>query len=173
MQFRQTVLFVYVLTVATVILVHYLPFPEWSSYIHECALLWYTMYMFGIVNNAYQIFTHVTTTLQYLGVPLPIIPGGADEKQTPSQFTFHNQLDLWGWWSYFLLIGSAPPLVNALAAVHSSVGIVAWLSPDVFQSRYISTSRDTMFFWIFKTSFVTLDAVARSLAVWYLIVHLR
>jgi hypothetical protein len=169
MQFYHTVLFVYILTTATALLVHCLPFREWSLHIHGMPVLWYTLYAFGIVNNVYQIFTHIVTTLQYLGVPLPVVPGGADERQTPAEFTLHNQLDLWGWWAFFLLVGKAPPLENTLAAVHSSVGIVAWWQPEIFQSRYISTRHDTAPFWVLKTLFVAVDAIARLLAVWYLL----
>jgi len=98
-----------------------------------------------------------------------MIPGGADEKQTPAQFTFHNQLDLWGWWAYFIIMGRVPVLENILAAVHSSVGVVACLYPELFQKRYISTKFDTFKLMWFKTGFVTLDAVVRTWAVWSLL----
>jgi hypothetical protein len=115
--------------------------------------------------------THVLTALKFLHIPIFMIPGGADEEQSVGSFTFHNQLDLWGWWAYFLLTRRASWLENILAAVHSSVGLIAISSPWMFQKYYIHTSikQDGWFFWIIKTGFVILDAVARTCAVFSLL----
>jgi hypothetical protein len=168
--FSFTIFLVFLLVIPTVLFVGMLPFLTWRVWCQDHLLVWGVLYSFGVVNNLYQIFTHVFTALQYLGVPIPMIPGGADEKQTPAQFTFHNQLDLWGWWAYFIIAGKVPVLENILAAVHSSVGVVAWMYPQIFQTWYISRKFDTTILMWFKTGFVMLDAVVRTVAVWSLLI---
>ena len=167
--FSFTIFLVFLLAIPTVHLVQALPFATFRIWCQNCMLVWCLLYGFGVIDNLYQIFTHVFTALKYLGIPIPMIPGGADENQTPAQFTFHNQLDLWGWWAYFIIMGRASPLQNILAAIHSSVGVVALLYPEAFQNWYISRKFDSRALMWFKTGFVILDAVVRTYAVWNLL----
>lgn len=168
--FAQSVRIVLVLTMATVLVVHNLPFTYLRNHIIK-QWTWYILWGFAIINNSYQIMTHVLTALKFLHIPVFMIPGGADEEQSVGSFTFHNQLDLWGWWAYFILTGHARWLENILAAVHSSVGLIAISSPVMFQQYYIHTSikQDGWFFWVVKTGFVIADAVARTCAVFSLL----
>lgn len=62
-----------------------------------------------------------------------------------------NQLKIWGWWSYFLLIGEAPIVFNILVSIYEGVG----LSELVYRKHYHLPISLTM-----------LDAVARTYAIW-------
>jgi hypothetical protein len=120
--------------------------------------------LFAIANNSYQVMTHLLTTLKFSGWNVPMIPGGAKDDQSVIDFTLHNQLDLWGWFSYFLARGQSNWLYSFLAATHMAVGLIPFYRHDVFQEFYIRTTRCSRFFHQLKTSFVFLDAASRTYA---------
>ena len=78
-EFQRTVIVVFCLTAWTMVLHSYLQFAWWSSQLHQ-SILWGWFCGFALINNSYQIFTHIFTVLQYCGIPLPIIPRGSRPK---------------------------------------------------------------------------------------------
>lgn len=143
-------------------------FAGWKQFLQSWNL-YVVVATFAIINNSYQVLTHVLTFLKFLGLPLPMIPGGAKDDQTVLNFTFHNQLDLWGWWAHFLITGHANFAYAALAATHMAVGLVALAAPELFQRYYISNKDDTPAYHYIKTNFVFTDALCRSYALYSLI----
>ena len=123
--------------------------------------------LFAITNNTYQIFTHILTALKFGGISA-IIPGGAIDTQSMIAFTFHNQLDLWGWFSYFLVMGEAQLIHIILAAAHQSVAVLILFDLEGFQDYYIRNGKVPLFFAIFRILFVLLDAGVRASAVFFL-----
>lgn len=128
---------------------------------------YHVLLLFAILNNTYQVVTHVLTALKFSGLPL-LIPGGAVDNQSVTAFTFHNQLDLHGWFGYFLASGEAPLLYVVLAGAHMSVAVMIFFGSTHFQDYYIRCGKTPLFFAIFRTFFVLLDACARACAVFSL-----
>jgi hypothetical protein len=165
-EFHETVEQTLVLATVVGVITACLDFAYWQYWFRHHPWLNVALLIFALGNNSYQVATHVMTALKFVGVKLAMIPGGARDDQTVINFTFHNQLDLWGWWAYFIVRGHANLLYNILASVHIAVGIIAFLYPKIFQKYYISTNHNTLFFHILKTVFVVSDAVCRSWALW-------
>lgn len=130
--------------------------------------IYYPFYALVVGNNGYQVMTHLLTTMVFIGRPIGMIPGGSDKNQSCLNFTFHNLVDVLGWITYFILIGSINKLYAFLAAVHCSVGIVAFLDTELFQEYYIGTEKAPQVFHWLKIKFVTLDAICRTYALFYL-----
>lgn len=164
-----------VLTLLTVAITHVLPFHRFAGYAnaHPHGWWYYSLFTFALLNNSYQVLTHLLTAIKFLGIAVPFTPGGAMDVQTPLTFNVYNQLDLWGWWAYFLFTGKAPLLMNLLAAEHSSVGIVSVIWPRSFQNSYIIGRGNAKGLTWARAGFVTLDAIVRMYAVVKLVLMFR
>ena len=164
-EFSKTAPFVVLLSLLITVGVSLIDFQSINNTLNN---FYYILLVFTLVNNLYQVATHILTTFTFIGFDI-YIPGGADENQTILNFTFHNQLDLWGWWAYFILKGEAQLIYNLLSSTHISTGLFAMYNPRVFQAYYIKTDVCPLHFHLAKIIFVLSDAIARSYALYNLV----
>lgn len=135
-----------------------------NDIISSSMFVYYPFFAYMVINNSYQVITHLLTTFTFAGIPIGMVPGGAKEDQTCLEFTLHNFIDVSGWLMYFIIIKDVHFIMSLLAAVHCGVGITAVLETNVFQRYYIQTAHAPLIFHWFKIMFVTLDAIMRTYA---------
>lgn len=143
---------------------HAINFASISHLFTQYPALASALWWFCVVNNSYQVVSHVLTAIKFYGWQPVYIPGAADE-QAVSTFGVFNQLDLWGWWAYFIYSGACPLWLNFLSAVHCGVAVTSVVLPKTFQQNYIVPGGGPLFTFS-KASFVLLDAVSRATTVW-------
>jgi hypothetical protein len=127
--------------------------------------LFYPILVLTLINNLYQVCTHILTAVKFCGVDMPIVPGGAKDDQSILEFTIHNSLDFFGWISLFIVSQQLTFPTCILAGSHAGVGITAFFYPKVFSQYYIEDitkiSNSLSSFQHFKIIFVLIDAAYR------------
>lgn len=142
-----------------------LPFYKWSRYLKRRFIVYKWFHRATYLTTQYQIFTHLLTGLTYLGVSskyLPV-PWGTRDDDTLTTFTFHNLIDI-GNLGSMILCGANSRVYHGLLAFHLSSGCMALWNFSLFKSYVLDNRFSPGYTRVFKTFFVFLDAVLRSMA---------
>jgi len=176
--FYNTVVVSTLLTTIFVVITEHLEpyYVTFSHFLQSYPTVFYWLIVAAIINNGYQVLTHVTSGLKFIGVVNNnFAPGGADENQVVLAFNAHNALDIFGWIKIILIFGEVGIVYSILAFTHVGVGLVSLLCQKTFQNYYIKSPLDQeqcqqlkIMFW-FRVMFVWLDAAARIWALSYII----
>jgi hypothetical protein len=74
----------------------------------HASFIYYSLCILTLINNIYQVFTHILTALKFLSLRLDkdvyYTPGGAEDGQSLKTFIFWNIVDQAGWIGYALVI---------------------------------------------------------------------